>query len=500
MVQNLLDALQLTAGSPTVWLIVVASAIYGVLIGAIPGLTATTGVAMFIPLTFWLEPVPALAAIVTMVACAIFAGDIPTALLRIPGTPASAAYAEETYGLSRRGLGRHVLCLTLTASVIGGLLGAVVLMALGAQLARVAAMFSVVEYFWLYLMGLSCAVIVARDSMPRAVASLLIGLLLSTVGLSAAHSTARFTLGFAELYPGIGFIPAMIGLFGLSEVLRAVGGRESLTSNPAAPRPADQPDTLAAGMRYAVGVIRRRWLYMTRASGIGSLIGILPGAGADIAAWVAMAVGRRKSADPALAEREDEHAIANAATANSSALAGNWVPALVFGIPGDSITAIVIGVLLMKNITPGPEVFVKQATLVYGIYITFIMANLVLLVVGLAAIQGGRWIVRLPRSVLMPAIVLFCVTGAYATQGSLFDVGIMLAMGLLGFGLERGRMPVGPVVLGIILGGPLEERFVQAVTASQGELTTFFNRPIAAALGVACVVIWGWIVVKTFRK
>jgi TctA family transporter len=172
----------------------------------------------------------------------------------------------------------------------------------------------------------------------------------------------------------------------------------------------------------------------------------------------------------------------------------------VFGIPGDSITAIVIGVLLMKNVRPGPEIFEKQTALVYSIYFLFILANLVLIPVGFLAIKAGGYVVRVPRRILLPIILLFCVVGSYAINGSYFDVAVMLAMGLLGFLLERREIPLGPVVLGIILGGPLEERFVQALSGSDGIFSTFFGRPLAAGLGILCIAIWAALVVVNLRR
>jgi len=500
------EALSQVFGRADVWLIVVGSALYGVFVGAIPGLTATMAVALFVPMTYWLDPVAALAAIVTMVACAIFAGDIPTVLLRIPGTPASAAYADEAYAFTRRGEADRPLSASLLCSVAGGIFGSVVLIGLGGQLAKIATFFSVAEYFWLYLLGLTCAVLVSRGLALKAVLSLMIGLLLSTVGLSAVHVEARFTFGRPELFEGISFIPAMIGLFGLSEVLRNVtaGSQDAEYSQ-------DTSSALTAsgglaGIRrtFAIGggLLLRRKAHAVRSSAIGVLVGMLPGAGADIAAWISLAASKRFGRDKTgktSSKEESLNGIADATSANNAALAGSWIPALVFGIPGDSVTAIVIGVLLMKNVTPGPKVFVEQASLVYSIYLIFLLANLVLLPVGFAAIKLGGTIVRVPRRVLMPIIVLFCVTGAYALGGSLFDVWIMLAMGVLGVVLERRNIPLGPVVLGIILGGLLEERFIQTLTGAGGSVAGLVNRPVAAFLAVVCVMLWG-IVLLAIRR
>jgi putative tricarboxylic transport membrane protein len=379
MSDELRQAFQNVVFDGNVWLVIVASAVYGVFIGAVPGLTATMAVALLVPLTFWLEPTLALAAIISISACAIFAGDIPTVLLRIPGTPASAAYADDAFKLAKQGHADLALGVALIFSVVGGLFGAVVLMLLGHHLARVAEAFSVAEYFWLYVLGLSCAVIVSGGAMLKALFALLLGLLLATVGLSAVHTQARFTFGLPELYEGINFIPAMIGLFGVSEVLKnLVALRQGKSADVVAARTATQPSARSRWMSLllapvsqvlipALVELRRRIAAVIRSSAIGTTIGMLPGAGADIASWVSMAVAKRWSKPPGDGDGASLDGFAEATTANNSALAGAWIPALVFGIPGDSVTAIVIGVLMMKNIKPGPEIFEKQAVLVYSL-------------------------------------------------------------------------------------------------------------------------------------
>jgi TctA family transporter len=493
MTEDLLQAAQQVALDPMVWLVVVLSACYGVFLGAMPGLTATMGVALFVPMTYWMEPVPALAAIVTMVACAIFAGDIPTTLVRVPGTPASAAYADDAYALAQRGEAGRALGNALWFSVCGGLLGALVLMLLGHQLAKMAAWFSVTEYFWLYLMGLSCAVVVGRFGIARSLAGLMIGLLLSTVGLSAVHGQARFTFGHPELFQGINFIPAMIGLFGLSEVLRNAMHLDAVTQ-----AAAGDPDR-GRILSPAITTWRHRPLPWLRSSALGSLIGILPGAGADMAAWVCVALSKRFSKNPEQYGRGSSDCIADACAGNSASLAGAWIPAMVFGIPGDSVTAIVIGVLYMKNLKPGPEIFEQQGTLVYSIYVIFVLANLVMLPVGWMAVKLGREVMRIPRRVMLPVILLFCIVGAYAVNGSSFDVILMLVFGLLGLVCERWKISIGALVLGLILGGPLEERFVQTLAGGQGSPLAFFDRPVAALLGVACCALWCGVALNVIR-
>jgi TctA family transporter len=470
---------------PTVLLVIAASAAYGTLFGSIPGLSATMAVALVVPLTYFLSPLAALAAVVTLEACAISAGDIPSALVRIPGTPASAAYAEDLYQLARRGHYHSALGVCITFSAIGGLFGVAVLFLFAQPFARLATWFTVVEYFWLYVLGLGCAVVVSRGSALKGAFALLLGLLFSTVGLSPVHTAARFTFGRPELYQGIGFIPALVGLFGLSEVLRNVRTLDLAAAPVAALRLRAEPV-----FRGAFALFWKRMPQTLQASAIGTVIGILPGAGADIAAWVSYGVSKRTSSTPDEYGRGSLEGVADAGAANNSALAGAWVPALTLGIPGDSITAIVLGIMMMKNLQPGPEIFAKQAVLVHSLYLVFVLANLVLLPAGFIAVRASGTLIRVPRHTLLPIVVLFCVLGSYAIAGSYFDVAVMLAMGVLGFVLERWQVPLGPVVLGIILGGPLEERFVQSMTASGGSLAAFFGRPSAAILGLLALLVW----------
>jgi putative tricarboxylic transport membrane protein len=498
----LLQAANQVLFSPSVWLVIVISAFYGVFMGAVPGLTATMAVALLVPVVYFMDPVPALAALVTLTACAIFAGDIPAALLRIPGTPASAAYTDDAYALTEQGRGERVLGVCLLGSAAGGLFGMVLLVLFAPFLANFAARtFSVVEYFWLYLLGLSCAVVVSRGSVLRGLLALVIGLLLGSIGLSAVHAEARLTFGRPELYQGVNFIPAMIGLFGVAEILRNMFAP---TLGEHAPAAADMTAVPGARRWYhrlsefvGGGVVRQGWQVLRerpwpafRSASVGSAIGMLPGAGADIASWVSVAVSKRGSKRPEEYGRGSIESVADGAAAKNAALAGAWIPALVFAIPGDSITAIVIGVLLMKNVTPGPDIFLKQASIVYSIYLLFIVANLMLVLAGMAAIRAGGMIRRTPKRVLLPIILLFCITGSYAINGSYFDVLVMGLMGLLGFVLDRRDVPSGPVVLGILLGVPLEERFIQTLSTADGNFLVFFSRPVAAVLGLMAIGLW----------
>jgi len=471
----------LLLASPKVILIIMISAIYGLFVGAMPGLTATMAAALLVPFTFFMDPVPALVSIVTMSAMAIFAGDIPAALVRIPGTPSSAAYTQDSFELTKQGKAELVLGADVVFSAIGGLMGAVILMTSAPLLAEIAFKFTTFEYFWLATMGLSATVMVS-GSLIKGALSMILGLFFSTVGVDITLGYPRFTFGVIELLNGVNFIPAMIGLFGVSEVIRSV-----MQGELAYPIARVKSEKIFSGMwklfrRYKVNVLRSGLL--------GTYIGVLPGAGADIAAWLAYAISKRFSKEPEKYGKGSIEAIVDAGTANNSCLAGDWVPALVFGIPGDSITAIVIGVLFMKGLRPGPMIFEQQPQIIYAVYLAFIVANILMVPFGYLAIKSSSQMLRVPRNILMPGILMFCIVGSFAINNSVFDVGTMMVMGVIGYFLEGNGFPVAPVVLGIVLGPIVEKNFMMSMIKTDWDVFQFFTRPVSAVLCILTIFVW----------
>ena len=467
---------------PYVLAVIGASALYGLFVGAIPGLTATMATALLVPVTFFMPPVPAVAAIVTATAMAIFAGDIPGALLRIPGTPASAAYCDEAYAMTRKGQAEMVLGAGLVFSVIGGIFGTIVLVTAAPLLADVALNFSSFEYFWLVLLGLTCAIFIASDNVLKGLASLLIGLLIATVGMENPAAFPRFTFDVPDLMSGLTLIPMMVGLFAVSEVLRYATSVE---------RPLQlAQEKFGSIFRGQWALVKKYPLQALRGSSLGTLIGALPGAGADIAAWMSYAVSKKFSREPQKFGTGHVEGVVESGAANNSALSGAWIPALVFGIPGDSITAIAIGVLYMKNMNPGPSIFLNNPENIYAVFIVFFLANLLMLPLGVLAIRSYKQVLKVPRAVLMPVILVFCMVGAFAINNTQFDIGVMLAFGVLAFFLEVNRFPIAPVILGAVLGRMLEENFTTSMLNSEGEWAAFFSRPIAGTLGVLTILVW----------
>jgi TctA family transporter len=486
----IITALGLIFQIKVLW-VICASAAFGMFVGAMPGLTATMATALLVPVTFFMDPVPALGAIVTATAMAIFAGDIPAAMLRIPGTPASAAYTDESYAMSKKGLLDLNLGVNLVFSVLGGLVGVALLIVFAPVLAEAAIQFSSFEYFWLALLGLTCAIFMTAEDPLKGITSLLFGLAINTVGIDPAAGYPRFTFGSVELLQGISFIPAMIGMFALSELLRGVVA-------------VDQQGAVLAQKigNIFVGVwdvFKKYWKNFIRGSAIGVVIGALPGAGADIAAWISFAVSKRFSKEPEKFGTGHIEGIVDATSANNSALGGAWIPALVFGIPGDSITAIVIGVLYMKGMNPGPTVFLQNPQFIYAVFIIFVLANLLMLPFGWIAIKSGKQILRVPRNILIPVILIFCVVGSYSMTNSVFGIWIMLFMGVIGWLMEEHGFPIAPAILGLVLGEMLEQNFMTSMIKADGDPLFFFERPIAAVLGIMTGLIWGTMIWRGIR-
>ena len=489
--ENLVTAIQLVFRFE-ILAVILGACLFGIFAGAMPGISATVAVALLVPITFFMDPVAALAAIATAVAMSIFAGDLPGALLRIPGMPASAAYAEEAHEMTLKGQGATSLCISLYCSVLGGIIGTLALAFSAPVLADFALEFQYAEYFWLACIGLSTAALVSATQPVKGLISLTIGLMLSTVGFDLISGTARYTFDMFELMEGIHFIPVMIGVFAVAEVLR------SLIHGPRA----HESKLRVQKMDYPMvwGSIWQFRSNLGRGSAIGTVVGALPGAGSDIAAWVSYAMAKRFSRTPEKFGTGYPEGIVAASSSNNAATCSTWIPSLVFGIPGDSVTAIVIGVLFLKGLEPGPMVFVENAPLVYSIFVSFFVANIFLVPVGHMAIKLAKQLLRVPNTVLMPIILVFTIVGAFAINNSTFGVLIALAAGVLSFFMQENDFPVAPLILGMVIGTLLEENFMQAMIAHGGDLSAFFSRPIAAVLGTITLLIWITPVVSVLLK
>ncbi|MAQ84709.1 tripartite tricarboxylate transporter permease [Psychromarinibacter halotolerans] len=483
MIESLLSAAALVFTADTLLVILLASA-FGLFVGSMPGLTATMAAAILVPITFYMDPVPAIAAIISCTAMAITAGDLPGTLLRIPGTPASAAYVEDAYGMTKRGKASLAIGVGITSATIGGLVGSLLILFAAPFLAKFALGFSSFEYFWLALLGLSCAALVSGGGVAKGLLSLLLGLFIAQVGLDPLMAQPRFTFGSSELAGGISFIPAMIGMFALAEILR--NGRSGATFK-------DQA-RVGNPFKGVGGVLFKFRKNLFRGAGIGAVIGALPGVGGDLAAWVTYALAKRTSKTPEKFGTGHPEGLVEAGATNNAALSSAWIPAMVFGIPGDAVTAIAVGVLVMKGMDPGPQLLTLNPQNFYAVLLVFFLANLLLLPFGFAAAKASRYVFSVPRAYLNAAILLFCIVGSYAINNSMFGVWVMIVLGLVAYLLEAHGFAVAPIILGIVLGPLLETNFTTSMMIARGDLLAFFGRPVAAVLGVATLGIWAMVI------
>ena len=458
--------------------------LYGSIFGAIPGLTATLAVALFIPIAFFLDPSIALPAIIAISSVAIYAGDVGSTVARIPGTPASAAYFNQLFSLSRKKGPLYALGISAMGSSMGGVIGVALLM-LGATLVvNVARQFSSFEYFWIAVLGLVAGVFASGGSPVKSFISLLLGLFFSTVGVDPTLGFPRFNLGIPQLMGGLHYIVAMIGLFGFSEVLKYIFE--------APPSEVTTEEKTSSARAFFLAplqlILHKKWL-VVRSSLVGVLVGFLPGAGADIGAWVSSSLEKIRQKRRGSANEADEIILAGTSS-NNAAVASAWIPALSLGLPGDTITAIVLGIFMMKGISPGPLLFDQQPDLIMALYLTFVISNIFLLpFFGYLTALMAKYLVRTPMPLLLTVVTALCIVGSYAINNEMNDVWIMAGMGLLAFLLRRHGFPLAQVVLGMVLGPILEQNFMVSAIKSKWDLTSFFDRPVAIALMLATLFI-----------
>lgn len=462
----------------------------GIVFGALPGLTATMGVALLIPLTFGLDPVVGFSALLGVYVGAVYAGSITAILVGTPGTAAAAATLLEGPALTKKGEAKKALTMTTVASVIGGIFSCVALIFIAPQLAKVALSFGPPEYFALALFGISIVAGVSGDSLLKGIIAGLIGLFIAVIGMDPITGINRFTFDNANLLNGIGVVPALVGLFAISEVLTRLEGKtEQLRS---------KIGNSSIGLKASD--VKRNWFNLLRSSAIGTFVGIIPATGSGVASFVAYNECKRASKDKSSFGKGNVDGIAATESANNAVTGGALVPLLTLGIPGDVITAVMLGALMIQGLTPGPMLFTTNGDIVYGIFIALILANIFMLVLGLGASKVFPKILKIPEEILMPAIVVLCLLGSYSIANSTFDVLIMLVFGLLGYIMLKVGLPLAPMLLALILAPIVETNFRRSMLLSQNDFSIFATRPVSAVILAITLAIFAVILLKEWKK
>ena len=443
----------------------------GIVFGALPGLTAVMGVALLIPLTFGLPPVVAFSSLLGMYCGAIYAGSITAILVSTPGTAAAAATMLEGPRLTARGESLRALEMTTVASFIGGVFSCFILAGVAPQLARFALNFSAPEYFALGIFGLTIVATLSEGALLKGCIAACLGLLIAMVGMDPLTGNLRLTFDSANLINGVSLIPALVGLYALSQVF--------LTC-----------EDIFRGKRLSAVNISRKGISLAeiwanrsallRGSLICTFIGIVPATGSGTASFAAYSEAKRNSRHPEAFGKGAIEGLAATESANNAVTGGALIPLLTLGIPGDVVTAVILGALMIQGMTPGPLLFQEQGALVYSIFISLLLANVFMLVLGMASVRVFSKIVSIPGGILMPLVTTLCVVGGYALNNSNFDLGVMAVFGILGWIMTKASIPLAPLLLAMILSGIIETNFRRALSISDNDYTVFLTRPVCA--------------------
>ena len=492
MISGLVAGLGATFAHPVNLLLIVAGISIGIILGAMPGLTATMGIAIALPLTFGMEPELGLTLLASIFIGGIHGGGIPGILIRTPGTPASAASMIDGFALTQRGDASLALGVHAFSSATGSFTATFILIFGSALLANFALDFGPAEFFVLSVFGLTVVSSVTGRSTLRGILMAGLGLLLSTVGVDPIRGYARFSFGLFELLDGFSLVPALIGLFAISQVFQEITTID---------KPIVQAERVRARLprlKTIVAILPT----ILKSSVLGTFIGAIPGPGAVLGSFIPYAEAKRASKRPEEFGNGSVEGIAAAEAGNNSAAIGALIPTLTLGIPGEAATAVLLGGLMILGLRPGPMLFVDNANVVYSLFASLLLAAVVLLVLALVMAQYMGKLITVPKKMLLPAILIFCIVGSYAIRNSVFDIGVALGFGVLGFVLNRIEYPTVPILLGLILGPIAESNFRRALLISRGDPLIFVGSTVSIVLIILSIasLIFGYRLTRALNR
>lgn len=453
----------------------------GIVIGALPGLTATMGVALLTTLTFGMGSDVAMLVLVCVYVGAIYGGSRSAILLNIPGTPASAASTLDGFPLARQGLAGRAMGISTAGSWLGTLFGALMLALFAPSFGEFALQFGSYEMAWVALFGIVIAGSLSGGDPLKGYIAGFLGLFMATIGQEANHAYARFAYGNADLAGGLGLLPVLVGVFGVAEVLSAMRG-------PAVRAVSSKIDSVIPRIRD----VTTYWRTILRSGALGTFIGAMPGLGEDIAAWTSYAAAKRASAEREKFGKGSIEGLMAAETGESACVPGAIIPVLTLAVPGSAPAAVLMAAMMIHGLNPGPMLAITAPEFIYQIVAMLIVADVVKLVYGLVLVRPLLWILLIPRERLMPVVFVLCTVGAFAITSRLFDIWVMLGAGLVGFVLRELRFPMAPLVLGIVLGDLLDKNLLRGLVLSGGDIAPFFTRPISMALCALTLAAMIW--------
>ena len=480
----LLESYAAVFTNPQVLFMTLLGALGGVLLGAIPGMTATMGVALLIPFSFGMDLIPSIGLLLGIYCGGMYGGSISAILIHAPGTPSAAATLLDGYPMCQKGQAGRALSVAMFASFCGGVLGALIMTFLSPLVAKVAMKFTSAEMLMLAFFGLSVIVSISGKSIAKGLIAAFFGLLLATVGKDPTNGVNRFILtkSLKPLMSGFAFIPALIGLFAISEV---IAGAERIINGEEKQEVSNEKITNVLPDRETIRMI---WPNILLGGLIGTFIGAIPGAGGDIAVFVSYGFNKSFSKHPELWGTGIPNGVAATESANNGCSGGAMIPLLSLGVPGDAVTAVLLGAFIMKGIQPGPMMYVNELPTVYRVFASMMLANLAMLLVGCAGVRFFAKIVSVEKKMLYPIILVISLLGAFAINKTIFDVGVCILFGVLGWLMNKYEFPLSPILLALILGPMCEQNFVRFVDVNNGNFWEILHRPIAVGFFAVSVL------------
>lgn len=466
-------------------LIILLGTLLGILLGSIPGLTVIMAVALAVPVTAYLPLAPSLGLLFGIYISGIYGGSISAILVNTPGTPAAAATILDGYPLAKQGKAGKALKMALLASFCGGIISIIFLIVVAKYLSKVALLFGPAEKTALLFFALTIIGVLAGKSILKGLLAASLGLLFSVVGSDPILAVPRFTFGFLELDEGLGFIPTLIGLFAISEFL--MQAEERLSDKISKEKILDI-STKKENNRLSRKDITSSLKTILRSGVLGTFIGSLPGIGATVACFLGYGEAQRASKNPEKFGNGAIEGVAAAEAANNAVSGATLIPLLALNVPGDAVTAILYGALLIQGVQTGPLIFQTHMDAVYLIYITLILANIFMVIAALSLMPVFRKISEIPKKIIFPIVFVFCVVGSFAARNNIFDIYTMLGIGFLGYLFRKNGIPLAPLLIGYILGTPFEESFRQTLAGSEGSLMVFVQEPIALGFVILSVI------------
>tara|TARA_B100000959_G_C14956869_1_gene614118 strand:+ start:507 stop:2009 length:1503 start_codon:yes stop_codon:yes gene_type:complete len=476
-------------------LMICGGIILGMLVGSLPGLTATMAIAILIPLSFNLPPLLGIPFLVGIFKGGLYGGAIPAILISTPGTGGAAATIFDGYPMAQQGKANKAIRMSLVASSVGDTLSDMVLFVFMVPLAMVALFFGSPEYFALFVFSLVLIAGVTGESVLKGLLSAFLGLIVSAIGIDSVSGSSRFIFGSINLASGITFMTMLIGLFAISEILvQAEGGLIKNTKKIKVQSESGEKDKLSWAEIWGV----RRVIFQS--SAIGTFIGIIPGLGAPIAAFLAYSFAKRTSKTPEAFGKGHLEGVAAPEAANSAVNGANFLPLFAFGIPGDIITAVMLGAFIVHGMRPGPELFENHAATMYAIIWGMVFSNFFLLVLGWFLSKYYAKIVLIPKNILFPSIIAIAVVGSYSVNNNLFDVKIMIVFGVIGFLMKKFHVPLAPMIITALLGRSIENSLIQSYIVLDGNLLQLFQRPISAVLLLLAFITIVFSFIQSIKK